>query len=185
MSECTIREATPADVGAIQRVAARGWREAYGELLADRTIDAAMEEWYTETTLRERIERDGRLFYVAVEGEEAVEAETQADVESQTAGSILGYVSGGPSRTEADVMVLGALYVLPEAWRSGIGTQLMDCFESTAGDQGYERIRFDVLAANEVGQAFYRQRGFEVVDTRETELFGEPVSEHVFEGGIE
>lgn len=167
MPEVSIREAVAEDVPDIQEIAERGWREAYGPFLDDETIDAAMTTWYTPRRIRERVERDGRIFLVAERDE-----------------SVVGFAGGGPSESSPDAVILGALYVDPDSWRAGIGSRLLDRFEAIAAEQGYSLLRFDVLGANEVGLSFYRDRGFEPVETLESELFGETVTEHVFEGDL-
>lgn len=168
MREVTIREANPADVPEIREIAQRGWREAYGSFLADETIETAMAEWYTPGTISERMERDGRIFLVA-----------------ERDGSVVGFAGGGPSESSPNAVILGALYVDPDSWRAGTGSRLLDRFEADAAERGYSLLRFDVLGANEVGLSFYRARGFESVETLESELFGETVTEHVFEGQLE
>ena len=40
MAGVTVRQSTPADVAGIQRIARRGWEAAYGEFLADATIES-------------------------------------------------------------------------------------------------------------------------------------------------
>ncbi|MGH6992156.1 MAG: GNAT family N-acetyltransferase [Caulobacteraceae bacterium] len=54
---------------------------------------------------------------------------------------------------------MGALYLL-EAWRRrGIGTALLSEVRRRAGEQGFERIRFQVLEENRAAIAFYEARG--------------------------
>lgn len=51
---------------------------------------------------------------------------------------------------------------------------------------GMERMRVEVFAENDVGNAFYRTHGFERVDQREFELFtGETFREYVYYRSIE
>lgn len=162
MSDDTVREAVPADVSGIGRVAERGWRAAYGDLLESATIDAAMAEWYDADRLAERVEDGETAYFVAV-----------------SEGNVVGFVTGGPDETES-VGFLGALYVDPEHWHEGIGSALLGTFEQWCRDRGFERIRFGVLAGNDVGQSFYRTHGYERVDEREGDLFGETMTEVVF-----
>jgi ribosomal protein S18 acetylase RimI-like enzyme len=167
MVDATVRPADHEDVSGIQRVARRGWHAAYEDVLASETIETKLDEWYDRTTIREYVKRDDVGYFVA-EADERV----------------LGYATGGPSDEAEDVGFLGAIYVDPDHWGEGIGSRLLDRVESFLTDSGYDRLRFRVLAENDVGTRFYRSRGYEVVEEAETELGEEVVGELVFEGPI-
>ncbi|HKL29224.1 MAG TPA: GNAT family N-acetyltransferase [Natrialbaceae archaeon] len=166
MVDATVRPADREDVSGIQRVARRGWHAAYEDVLAPGTIETKLEEWYAKAEIHEYVKREDVGYFVAV-GD----------------GQVLGYASGGPS-DEDGVGFLGAIYVDPDHWGEGIGSRLLDRVESFLADRGYERLRFRVLAENDVGTSFYRSRGYEVVEETETELGEEAVGELVFEGPI-
>lgn len=160
----TVREARRADAERIVGIAERTWHAAYGELLDEATIEAAMAEWYDPTETAAAIANDAVAYFVAVDGD-----------------GLAGYVSGVG---EGSVGHLGAIYVEPERWGAGIGTTLLDRFERFCTRRGYDRITFEVLAENERAKAFYRARGFEPIETQNVELFGESVRETVFSGSI-
>lgn len=46
-------------------------------------------------------------------------------------------------------------------------------------------IRFSVLDQNEIGLSFYRKHGYAEIEMRETDRFGEPITERVFHGEVE
>lgn len=162
-----IREATPGDVPGILDIAERGWNAAYEHVLSQDAIDAAMDEWYDPDDIRDLIDQEDVAYYVA-----------------DRDGEVLGYVSGGPGEDEG-VAYLGAIYVAPDRWGEGIGSALLDGFESFCRDRGYETVAFNVLAENDVGVSFYRSHGYEAVERRETEVFGDAVEECVFRGSPE
>jgi len=164
MNRVSIRQARPADVEAIVDLAARTWRAAYGEILREETIDAALAEWYTPEGTREAIESEEVGYFVATDGE------------------VVGYVSGHAGDTTAR---LGAIYVAPDRWGGGIGTRLLERFEGYCRDRGCEQIEFEVLADNDIGQSFYRARGYGPVETQAVDLFEETVREKVFRGEID
>lgn len=167
MSSITVREAALADADAIRRVAERGWKATYGHILPTETIDTALDEWYTVDGTRAAIEREDIGYFVA-----------------ERAGDVVGYVSGG-STDEDGVAVLGAIYVDPNCWNEGIGTALLETFETFCREQGDETIRFRVLSENDVGASFYKRHGYEVAETEETDLFGETVLEDAYRGQID
>lgn len=160
MAAVTIRSAKPGDIHAILRIAERGWNETYGDFLSQETIESAMTEWYDPDTTRAEIEHRAGVYFVAEQN-----------------GAIRGYVSGGPSG-EVSSVTLSAIYVDPDYWGDGIGTALLDEFEEFWRQRGYDTITLQVLARNEIGLAFYQKRGYDVIDGRETDLFGETVREY-------
>ncbi len=170
MEHVNVRTATPDDVPVIIRIGERGWNAAYGDVLSQETIDAAMAEWYDDDSIREAIDRENWAYLVA------------------DAAEVVGFVSGGPRkgdlRRDERVAVIGAIYVDPERWGSGIGTALLERFESFCRHQECDQLQFLVLTENEVGVSFYRKHGYEVVDECTSELFGETVDEYVFQGSI-
>ena len=166
MSTVTVRDARPSDVQPVVALAERGWRAAYDDILGPETIDAAMREWYDPEDLRDSIDDGDRVFYVATEADD----------------QIAGFLRGGFGDDRAH---LGAIYADPDRWGKGIGSALLDRFEATCADRGYETIEFAVLSGNDVGRSFYRSRGYEPVEHREVELFGENVEDSVFRGPVE
>lgn len=162
MPSVTIRDASRDDANAIRRVGEASWRAAYGDLLEPATIDAAIEEWYDLETVRAYVDRDDVAFFVAEDPE----------------STVVGYVSGGPTEDEG-VAVLAAIYVDPEHWGEGYGSALEGRFEEFCGEQGYDAIRLRVLAGNDVGRSFYQGRGYEPVEERGEDLFGERIEELV------
>lgn len=158
MNSVRIRDAVPEDVEGITRVAEQGWTTTYGDVLADVTIEAAISEWYDPAFTRERIVDASVVYLVAEQGD-----------------SVVGYASGGP--VENGAVGLGSIYVVPDHWGEGIGTALLTEFETRWSDQDYDAIQLDVLADNDIGQSFYRSQGYEAVEERETELFGETIRE--------
>jgi GNAT superfamily N-acetyltransferase len=89
-------------------------------------------------------------------------------------GRLVGYGGGG---VEDGVGGLGALYVDPDWWGAGVGTRLLAAVTAALRERGADRVEARVLAANEVGRAFYEARGFEPVTEATTTLFGETVLE--------
>lgn len=87
----------------------------------------------------------------------------------------MGYASGGLNEQESGEV--GAIYVDPEYWRSGIGSLLLDTLESHGRAAGWDTMQIRVVAANDVARSFYEKHGYVVVSSVETTLFGEPIEE--------
>jgi len=167
MGEITIREAREGDIERILAIAERGWNSAYAEFLSQETIDSAMTEWYDPDDVREYIRRSDTEYLVA-----------------EFDGNIVGYLNGGPTEKE-HLASLWAIYVDPDYWGNGIGTTLLTEFEAFCRRESYDRIRIRVLAENAVGTAFYEKRGYEVIEERETTVFGEETCEVIYTGTVD
>ena len=160
--EFDVRTAAPDDVPAIRRVADDAWHAAYDETLGAKTVESALNDWYDPDEVDRSVGREGGRFLVAEADDEVV----------GFAQSIRG--DDGPAW-------LPRIYVHPDRWGEGVGTTLLGRVEAWLREAEAERLRLRVVADNEVGNAFYEARGYEVVEEREEELFGTTFAEYVRE----
>lgn len=165
----TIRPARPDDAEAIRDVAREAWHAVYDDLLGSAVVDRRVDEWYDPDALVESMNSPGS-FSVAVDGD-----------------AVVGFVHLGPPGPEApapfadaDVAVLYRLYVRPARWRAGVGTELLTAAERRV-DPGFDRVRCAVYADNDVARSFFADRGFEPVETLETDP-PELILQRAFEG---
>lgn len=156
------REANSGDVEAIQRIARSSWKRDYPEILSRETAaDEAVEEWYGRETIERELQTPGSELLVAT-------------VDDEVVGFSHAVVTGG----EATIL---RVYVHPEYRSEGIGGTLLERTIHEARTRAAETIRAMVLSANELGDSFYRNAGFEPVETGETVIGGEPYGETVYE----
>lgn len=158
MVDGAIRPAEPRDVPAIKRVAEHAWNEVYDDVLQQDTIDAALAEWYANELLLEHVQDSDVSFFVT-------EAER----------TLTGYVSGG--QNEFGHGEVGAIYVDPDHWRTGTGSRLLEYFEDHGRAEGWNTMQIRVVAGNDVARPFYEKHGYEVEETKDVPLFGEPIEE--------
>lgn len=162
MTAVSIRSAEPRDIPAIQRVAEQAWNTIYDETLPQHTIDAAIDEWYDSEALLQHVENPDVAYFVA----------TGVD-------RLYGYVTG-TVRDDPRTGELGAIYVHPDHWRAGIGSQLIDRFETHATDQTWDSIQVRVIADNHVARTFYEKHGYEQITDGVVTLFGTDAEEVVY-----
>jgi GNAT superfamily N-acetyltransferase len=148
-SNLSVRRACVGDARAIAEVAVRGWQAAYRGTLPDDFLDG-LSVVARETGWRELLERD-------------TTGQTPAWLAEREA-RVLGFVSSGPPRDE-DVPLpaaeVYAIYVLPEAWRSGLGRGLLETATQHWREQGAVALVLWVLEANEPARAFYAAQGWQ------------------------
>lgn len=149
----------PADIHGTHRVNAAAWRAAYDDILPTEVLDA-IDSDPSATEARHRYERvtdqDG-VYRLAVEDP-----------------TVLGYIfvrwgaatKGFVGEGEAG---LKELYVDPDHWGEGIGTALLDAGLADL-PEWVDGVRLEMLAANDVGAAFYDARGFDAVDEGEVTI---------------
>lgn len=162
----TVREATPDDAPAVQDVARESWHAAHDHVLGRDRVTETLEEWYgledLEETIEESRDRRDAIFLVAEDG-----------------GEIVGFAQAGPHADEPAIGSLYRIYVHPDRWGAGIGTDLLEAIEETLAAE-FDRLWLAVLAENEVGVSFYESQGFERVGVQECDL-EEGVEEYVYE----
>lgn len=159
----TIRTARQADAGAIRSVAEASWAKDYPDILSSESLQEGLDEWYSRSSIRDAIERSHSRTLVA-----------------ERDGAVVGFVHAiwDVEKEEGNVL---RLYVHPDHRGQGLGTELLEAACETLFDSGAERVRAMVLAANEVGNEFYSDFGFEHVDTEAIDVGGETYQENTFE----
>jgi ribosomal protein S18 acetylase RimI-like enzyme len=157
----TVREASAADIQAIREVARASWEADYPGILSRETAEEGVEEWYTPERLRAALVDSKALLFVAVE-------------EDSPVGFVHGAVTG-----EGEGHVL-RLYVHPDHRRRGVGGRLLERARDELVAYGVDRIYAQTLADNDLGNAFYRDRGFEKVDEGETTIAGNSFRENTY-----
>jgi len=160
-----VRPATPTDVPGIRRVARAGWEAAYEDVLSASTRDRCLAEWYAPEAVERAVTDPAISYFVADDA------------------GVVGYASGDADAGE-ELGRLSSIYVHPDRWGEGVGTELLHVVESALADRGVDAVRVLVLAENDVGIRFYRSRGYDCVDSRTTELKGETCTERVFRGSV-
>ena len=168
MENVTIRGATAEDAAAIRRVARESWHATYDDILGAEAVESVVDDWYDPDGLEESIVRDDGRFLVA-------EAESGSEAE------VVGFAQAVLGDEDDDAAQLPRIYVHPDRWGDGVGSELLDRIESWLADRGAERLRLIVLADNEVGNAFYEKCGYRTVGSRESEFEGETVTDYVRE----
>jgi ribosomal protein S18 acetylase RimI-like enzyme len=157
-----IRDAAPDDADAVAAVARESWHAAYDDLLGAETVDATVDEWYDADSLREEIRAvnaaDGACFLIADDG------------------GVIGFANAGPARDwESDPddpdAFFSRLYVAPEHWGAGVGTELTARVARRLRKAGHERVWLEVFDGNDRGRGFYESLGFERIGSV-TEAFG-------------
>ena len=160
-STVTVRPATTDDVAAIREVAHAAWHATYRDVFDEPRIDEMVEEGYAPDVLREMIELDEVGLFVATADD-----------------AVVGYASCG--MTEPAGIGDLDIYVHPDRWGEGIGEQLLERGRDHLAALDTGTIRDEVLAANDVGNAFY-EKHFERVDQRTVEFDGIERTVNVYE----
>ena len=160
-----LRDATEADAHAIADVLVQSWRAAYRGLLPDDVLaglSVAERAQFWSGALTARPPRTRMIV-------------------ATTAGDVVGFAAAGPPLVDADrsdptLGDLYALYLAPDVWRRGIGTQLHAAALDRLRSCGFTHAGLWVLHTNERALRFYGHHGW--VDTGRSQLDRGP-------GGIE
>ena len=145
-----IRRATVEDAAAIAEVHIRSWQWAYRGLLPDEYLDS----------LDETLDRRLRMWTATLANDEAARLVWV----TETAGRVVGFVSGGSSRDEdatPETGEIGAIYLLREVAGEGRGRELLARVTSELRRCGYRRATLWVLATNTRARRFYEAAGWQ------------------------
>jgi ribosomal protein S18 acetylase RimI-like enzyme len=162
-----IRTATPNDIPALARIQVEGWRGAYAGIVPQDFLDAldpAVKEtdwrrWFAETHMT-----------VLIGGEDGDE----------------GFCCYGQLRTPIPGMspfrpAYGAeiysLYVLPSAWRKGLGTALVREAARRLSAERQQGLCLWVVEKNKRAVSFYKKLGGQRCANREIEIAGVTLKE--------
>jgi len=175
-----IRDATTDDVSTIRSLAREAWTEAYSDAVPQSVIEDAVSEWYAQETMTRIIGDDEQVCLVATDDDGRIVGFTHGatdDGERSDASRTSKGERSESSGSNGDVL---RLYVAPDRWHEGIGTTLLETIEERLIDRGAETVQAMVLADNEMGNAFYEERGFEKTAEAETQLDGTTRTENVY-----
>lgn len=157
-----IREATPADAPGIARVHVDTWRTTYRGLVPDNYLDrlsyADREAWWEQMLTTPGSDT---FIYVA-----------------EYAERIVGFVSGGPIRTEGEEYTgeLYAIYILQSQQGKGTGRRLTEALVKRMLDADIHSMLLWVIVGNPA-ERFYRSLGGVEVRRQQFELGGAMIEE--------
>jgi ribosomal protein S18 acetylase RimI-like enzyme len=152
-----VRPATVEDADAIARVQVETWRAAYAHAIPAETLAAADPEERAQRWRGWLADRRSATFVGELDSE------------------VRGFVGVGESREEPGVGELYAIYVLPEAWGTGLGTALIERGEEELRARGFDVATLDVLADNPRARRFYERQGWVAGETQQSTFLGHEV----------
>ena len=156
-----IRLATVEDADAIARTHVASWRATYPGIVPQVYLDSLSVEERAERWRSALIASTGMKIYVA-----------------ECSEMICGFASGGPARAEITGFSgeLYAIYLNPEAQRSGIGARLFWSVAEDLVSSGHRGMYVWVLKDNP-SRGFYERMGGSPLTTAEIEIGGKMLTE--------
>ncbi len=142
-----VRPARRGDVDEVCQIASDAWHAAHEPIVGADAVESFLEEYYDETSFFDRVDDPETVFAVAVGGNAPV-----------------GFAVASPDDEDPGLFHLGMLYVDPDCWRDGVGSQLCSYVESAVEALGGRRIRLGVMAENDRAVGFYEAAGYERVE---------------------
>lgn len=156
------REATREDGEAIREIAERSLEASYS--LSPGTIENAVDQWYSEEELAEKLDQSDTLLIVGEHDGEPVGFTESALIEDD-------------DRTTADLLWL---HVHPDYRGQGYGDELFEETRERLREAGAADLRGRVLSINEAGNTFYKKRGFVRAGEGEIEIDGRTHTEVLY-----
>lgn len=155
-----VRRALPDDAAGIAAVHVNSWRAAYRGLLPDDVLDGLSvtqrEQFWSETLGAEK----RPMLFVA-----------------ERDGVVVGFCGMALPSRDGDlgegVAEIGAIYVSPDLWRSGVGSELLGAALSELRGGDWRAVALWVLAENHRALGFYGQFGFAADGATRSERTGQ------------
>jgi len=155
-----VRAARPEDADGVARVHVRSWQAGYRGILADEYLDGLRPE-----------DRAARYTFGSTD------PDVPSTIVAAEDGVICGFATTGPS----DIPGRGelfALYVDPDAWRTGVGRRLITDARAHLHGHGFTEAALWVLDGNDRAERFYRIDGWRPDGRRRRdEIWGVTVDE--------
>lgn len=146
----SIRSARVSDAAAIARVHIRSWQVAYQGQLADTFLDGL------DAEIDERTSRWETLIGAA-------RSRRWVQLVAQDGGTVVGFVTFGPSEDEPVDQTIGqvyAIYVDPSYWNRGYGRALFTAAVRGLAEAGFSEATLWVLDTNTRARRFYEIAGW-------------------------
>lgn len=157
-----VRRAVPADAAGIALVHVATWRAAYAgivaaDFLAQLSVERRREQW------QRYIADDRHAVFVAEDG----------------GGRVVGFAACGPAQTPVEGCTgeVHAIYVLPEAQRSGLGRALVAAAARWLRGAGHRALAIWVLRDNAPARRFYEALGGQLTAEQDIEIGGQALRE--------
>jgi ribosomal protein S18 acetylase RimI-like enzyme len=151
-----IRPAQLEDAEALARVHVRTWQAAYRHIFPPERLDA--------------LEAERRI-----DGWRRMLVSDMATFLDEVEGVVRGFVGVGASEAHAGIGELFMIYVLPEAWGTGLADDLIERGERELRARGFAEAVLSVLADNPRAERFYERHGWHRTDLYEGEFLGQTV----------
>jgi ribosomal protein S18 acetylase RimI-like enzyme len=148
-----LRDANPADVPAISRLASEAFIAKFGHLYSAENLNLFLTESLSEAAIADEMADPSRLYQLSAD----------------ESGALLGFAKigltcGFPDHARGSrVMELKQLYTAPDATGQGIGAALMDWAMDQFAARGADEVQISVYAENHGAHRFYARYGFEKV----------------------
>lgn len=148
-----LRDANPADVPALSRLASEAFIAKFGHLYSAENLHLFLDESLSEAAITAELSDPSRYYQLA------------ADADGALLGfAKIGLTCGFPDHARGNrVMELKQLYTAPDATGKGIGAALMDWAMGQFAARGADEVQISVYAENHGAHRFYQRYGFEKV----------------------
>lgn len=157
--EINIRLAVPADALDMAEIHMRSWEVAYKDIIP---MDYIREKNATRPALWQRIVTD----------------ENTSKYVIQIGEKIVGFMDIAPSRDDDandDIYELHGIYLHPDYYRQGIGTQAINVAFDKARGKGKTVMTLWVLEENSSSISFYKKSGFAADGNSKILDYGKPI----------
>jgi len=155
-----VRQISLKDAGTIESIARESWRHGYALVLPQEQIDFMLQKSYSESGIREAMQRGEQFFLLESEGVP------------------VGFISLF-AKTQ-DILRIEKIYLLPKVQGRGFGKKLIDFAVAQAKESNRSVVELNVNRGNKAYH-FYLKQGFRVVREVDIPYFGFVLDDYVMQ----
>lgn len=162
ISQTLIRYAESIDAQILGKIHSESWKVAYKNTIPSEVLD--------------KITADKRAIYF----KKALSEGLEEDAIIYRNDNDLGFICFGKCRDNDLDSTFGeiwGIYLLPEFWRQGVGSKLINFAVNELKNKGYRKISLWVLENNKNAIKFYEKQGFKYAGTKKEIVIGIPLNE--------
>ncbi len=162
MCNIKIKNAGENDAYTLAYIHVNSWKAAYKYILRDEILD--------------NLNIEKRKLYF----DKVLKDKSETNVLAYKDNVAAGFMTFGKCRDNDKDSSYGEIwgsYLLPEFWRQGIGSELINWGVNTLYEQGHKKVCLWVLEENLRARNFYEKQGFIYDGTAKEIIIGKPVTE--------
>ena len=160
---------TDAQVHELADLAGQIWREYWPAIIGPDQTEYMVEQFQSYEAISRDMAQHEYEYWFLVASDDALSEETVNDALATKQARIVGF-TGGHNEAETNRFFISKIYLLPDERGKHFASKVMAFYENLCHERGFSAMYLTVNKHNELGIRAYRGKGFEVIESVETDI---------------